>query len=158
MIQRSQTIYLLLVAILTGITTLFDNAHYLIDEEIMYKMSLYKIIPQDGSEVIIPGNWLPQIVLVTAIVILSLLTISRYKNRKLQLKLGAINYLLLATLIISTYLSIESSLLLLENGDQMDILFYTGFYLPIAAVTFQFLANRGIKKDEELVKSVERLR
>lgn len=158
MIQRSQTIYLLLVAILTGITTLFDNAHYLIGDKVIYKYSIYKIVPQDGGDIIIPGNWIAQIVLVTTIVLLSFIIISRYKNRKLQLKLGAVNYLLIATLIISTYFSIENTPLFLDRGDELTTLHYIGFYLPIAAVSFQFLANRGIKKDEELVKSVERLR
>ena len=74
------------------------------------------------------------------------------------MKLGAVNYLLIATLIISTYFSIENTPLFLDRGDELTTLHYIGFYLPIAAVSFQFLANRGIKKDEELVKSVERLR
>ncbi len=158
MIQRSQTIYLFLVAIATGLTTLFDTAYYLIDETVIYKYSIYKIVPQNGGDIIIPGNWISQIILITAIIIISFITIIQFKNRKLQLKLGAINYLLLATLIVSTYFSIENTLLLFENGDELTPLHYVGFYLPIAAVTFQFLANRGIKKDEELVKSVERLR
>jgi hypothetical protein len=33
-----------------------------------------------------------------------------------------------------------------------------GMYLPVIALAFTFLANRGIKKDEDLVKSVDRLR
>jgi len=31
-------------------------------------------------------------------------------------------------------------------------------FLPVAALAFQFLANRGIKADEKLVKSMDRLR
>jgi hypothetical protein len=158
MIQRTQSIYLFFVAVLTGISTLFDLAHYIKADEIIYKYSVYKIVPSDGSVIIIPGNWMAQIALISAIVLLSLITISRFNNRKLQIKLGAINYLLLVTLIISSYFSVENTPLILENGEDLETLYYIGFYTPIAAVTFLFLANRGIKKDEELVKSVDRLR
>ena len=158
MIQRIQTIYLGLVAILIALTTVFEIALFYIDDKLFYSYSIYKIVPQDGSDIIIPGNWIPQIVLITSIFLLSIFSISKFKNRKLQLKLGAINYLLLTTYIISTYFNIENLSLILERGEDLKTLHYIGFYLPIGAVTFQFLANRGIKKDEELVKSVDRLR
>ncbi len=158
MIQRIQTVYLSLVAVLTALTTIFEIAFFKLGEEVIYSYSFYKITPQDGGEVQVPGNWITQIILVTAIFLLSIVIISRFKNRKLQLKLGAINYLLLATFIISTYFNVENLPFIIGMGDDVTTLYYIGFYLPIAAVTFQFLANRGIKKDEELVKSVERLR
>ena len=158
MIQRVQTIYLLLVALLTGLTTAFDIALFKLEEKVIYSYSIYKISDHVGNENIVPGNWIPQIVLVTAIVILSIFTITRFKNRKSQLKLGAISYLLLTALIISTYFTVENLTNILKNGENLTTLYYIGFFLPIAAVTFQVLANSGIKKEEELVKSVERLR
>lgn len=158
MIQRIQTIYLLLVAILTGLTTFFDLALFKLEENVLFSYSIYKIVPHDGSEIITPGNWIPQIILLSAVFILSFIIIFKYKNRKLQLKLGAINYLLLATFIISTYFSIMNLTKIVDMGTDIKTIYYIGFYLPIAAVTFQFLANRAIKKDEDLVKSVERLR
>lgn len=159
MIQRIQTVYLLLVALLSGLTLAFDIALFRLGDEVVYRYSILKIVAEDGSADIIPGNWALQLGLILLIISLSIFTISRYKHRKSQLKLGAINYLLLAILIINSYFSVENTLpLILENGKDLSPLYYIGFYLPIAAVSFQFLANRGIKKDEELVKSVERLR
>lgn len=158
MIQRIQTVYLFLVAVLTAMTTIFEMAFFKLGEEVIYSYSIYKITPQDGGEVQVPGNWITQIILVSAVFLLSIVIITRFKNRKLQLKLGAINYLLLTTFIISTYFSVENLPFIVGMGDDITTIYYVGFYLPIAAVTFQFLANRGIKKDEELVKSVERLR
>ena len=158
MIQRIQTVYLLLVALLSGLTLAFDIALYRLGDEIVYHYSILKIVAVDGSE-IVPGNWALQLGLIMLIIAISIFTISRYKHRKTQLKLGAVNYLLLAILIINSYFSVENTLpFILENGKELSPIYYIGFYLPIAAVSFQFLANRGIKKDEELVKSVERLR
>ena len=48
--------------------------------------------------------------------------------------------------------------MLFEGGEGLTTLYSYGFYFPVAALAFQFLANRGIKKDEALVRSVERLR
>lgn len=158
MIQRIQSIYLLLAAVLTGLTTFFDLALFKLEENVLFSYSIYKIVPQDGGEIIIPGNWIPQIILLSAVFVLCFIIIFKYKNRKLQLKLGAINYLLLATFIISTYISIMNLTKIVDMGEDIKTIYYIGFYLPIAAVTFQFLANRAIKKDEDLVKSVERLR
>jgi hypothetical protein len=158
MIQRIQTIYLLLISILIALVPFFYLALFKIDGELIYTYSIYKIVPQDGGDIIIPGNWIPQIVLLSAILIVSIITLFKYKNRKLQLKLGTLNYLFMATFIISTYLSVMNISSLLELGEEVKTIYYVGFYLPIAAITFQFLANRAIKKDEELVKSVERLR
>lgn len=159
MIQRVQTIYLVFVAILSALTFIVDIAFFKLENEIVYRYSIYKITPQDGSEVIVPGNWMMQAILITIIIAIAIFSISRFKHRKTQLKLGMINYLLLAALILNFYFSIENTLpILLKNGADLKPVYYFGFYLPIAAVSFQFLANRGIKKDEELVKSVDRLR
>ena len=46
-----------------------------------------------------------------------------------------------------------------EGHSPSDMIQYNiGTFLPVAALPFVFLANRGIKKDEELVKSLDRLR
>lgn len=158
MIQRIQSVYLLLVAVLTGLTTFFDLALFKLEEEILYTYSIYAIVPQNGDEIIIPGNWIPQIILLTAAFLLSIFILFKFKNRKLQLKLGSINYLLLATFIITTYFSVMNISKIIDLAEGFKTVYYIGFYLPIAAITFQFLANRAIKKDEELVRSVERLR
>jgi len=42
--------------------------------------------------------------------------------------------------------------------DEVAILYHVGFYLPVVALAFLFLAIRGIKKDEALVKSLDRIR
>lgn len=39
-----------------------------------------------------------------------------------------------------------------------DLSYRTGFYLPFVSFAFAWLANRAIRNDEELVKSLDRLR
>jgi hypothetical protein len=49
-------------------------------------------------------------------------------------------------------------LLPLSEIENLKAVYWIGFYMPVAAIAFQFMANRGIKRDEALVKSVQRLR
>jgi hypothetical protein len=85
--------------------------------------------------------------------LLALIAIFLFKNRKLQFVFGRIiiliNLFLLGLLIyLSLNLSGEASVS--EKG--------IGMFLPVLAILFIVLANKAIKKDEDLVKSVDRLR
>lgn len=84
---------------------------------------------------------------------LALITIFMFKNRKLQFVLNRLNIILNFTLLgVLVYLSLNLSgeTAVSEKG--------IGMFLPIVSIVFLVLANKAIKKDEDLVKSVDRLR
>lgn len=89
-------------------------------------------------------------------ILLAIGTIFLFRNRKLQLKFGYIlitlSVLLLVLAILLMFL--EGS----EMGAQNEISEGPGILLPIVNIILIWLANRFIKKDESLVKSMERLR
>ena len=160
MIQRIQTIYLLFTAILTVLTAWFELAIYYSADQEIFRYGLFGNRATSDGELYVPGNWMVQAVIVLASLLLSLFIIFKFKNRKLQLKLGQFNYLLLLAIILSIYFSVRNliNLVPINDFENVKAVYWIGFYMPVAAIAFQFLANRGIKKDEELVKSVERLR
>lgn len=88
--------------------------------------------------------------------VMTLAAIFLFKNRPLQLKLG---YLIIALGIL---LPVASFLLFMNESAALDasavVMDQAGLYLPILAILFGFLANHFIKKDERLVKSMDRLR
>lgn len=90
--------------------------------------------------------------------IFTLGTMLLYKNRPLQLKLGRLNYILHLFLIVMMFYSIESAVTEINQIDITVVKYGIGFYLPIASLPFLFLANRAIKRDEEMVKAIDRLR
>jgi hypothetical protein len=45
-----------------------------------------------------------------------------------------------------------------ELGMDIRGMFKPGYFLPLGAMIFNSLANRYIKKDEDLVRSVDRIR
>ena len=76
-----------------------------------------------------------------------------FKNRKLQFVLGRINIILnffLLGVFVYWSLSLPGEMNISEKG--------IGMFLPIISIVFLVLANKAIKKDEDLVKSVDRLR
>lgn len=78
----------------------------------------------------------------------------KYKNRKAQLSLGKGNYFVLLITLIYMFLSVGS----IDYASSNDPVYDVGLYLLVSAIPFVFLANRGIKNDEKLIKSLDRLR
>ncbi|MEO9872760.1 DUF4293 domain-containing protein [Ekhidna sp.] len=85
-----------------------------------------------------------------------LFSVTRYKNRMTQVKLNALFSLITAATLVGIYLYISKANALFDPTVQGT--FLIGFYLPIVAMLNNFLANRFIRKDEQLVKSADRIR
>jgi hypothetical protein len=84
---------------------------------------------------------------------LAFIEIGKYRNRLLQMKLGALNSLfLVATIGLSVYFATQ--MLKTHQGGQYGL----GMWLPGVAVLCNLLANRFIRKDEKLVRDSDRLR
>lgn len=89
-------------------------------------------------------------------VINSIFTIFKYKNRITQMKMVGLNAVLIMFAVgISAYLSIQGEGLFAT--DQKGT-YLAGFYIPVGALLLNVLANRFIRKDEMLVRSVDRIR
>ena len=76
-----------------------------------------------------------------------------YKNRKFQFVLGRLNIILnffLLGFFVYQSLNVSGETVVSEKG--------IGMFLPIISIVLLVLANKAIKKDEDLVKSVDRLR
>ena len=142
MIQRIQSIYMLAAVVLTGVLPWFVP---LATETETGQWNLSYLL-QAGS----PYAFIAYALLLATL--LGLINIFLYKNRKLQLKINAFNIILLIALsgaiIYILFLSGEKTFS--EKG--------IGVVFPVLSILFLILANRGIGKDENLVKSLDRIR
>jgi len=142
MIQRIQSIYLAVVfalsAILPLVLNLWDNS-----KKEVYALELL-------SDLSIIAKLVPVFFLISAL--LAIVSIFKYKKRQLQFVLGRIIILInLFLLGILIYLSLNIPG---EASSEKGI----GMFIPVVVILFTVLANKAIKKDEDLVKSVDRLR
>ena len=137
MIQRIQTIYLLIVAGISAGLTFLVNLWVTIEEVVVFAK----------DEIVYFSMFM-----VSAI--LALIAIFMFKNRKFQFVLGRLNIILNFILLgLFVYRSLSIS------GETSDVSEKgIGILLPIFSIVFLVLANKAIKKDEDLVKSVDRLR
>ena len=137
MLQRIQTIYLVLALVATGI--------------LPFIFPLWKMV--DGKEVFFMTNTI-YTTLFGLSTTLSLLSIISFKKRQQQFVYGRLNIILnLILLGLFVYRTLNLSgetLVVSEKG--------IGMFLPIVSIVLLALANKAIKKDEDLVKSVDRLR
>ena len=138
MIQRIQTVYLILTFLITGVLLFFIPLWTLNNGKEFYFM-------QDQVYTILLG-------LSTMLTIISIIS---YKKRQNQFVMGRLNIILNLILLglfvyRSLNLSGETTNIVSEKG--------IGMFLPIVAIVLLVLANKAIKKDEDLVKSVDRLR
>jgi len=158
MIQRIQTVYLSLAAI-SGLMTFFlPFAHFLEGQVQLSEFALFGIfnVQSDVLELKDPFIF-PSWVLAVVAVVVPIAAIFLYKKRTTQLTVTRLAMLINIGYITYLTFGIES---VMENlySESVTILYHAGFYMPVIALPFLFLAIRGIKKDEALVKSLDRIR
>lgn len=136
MLQRIQTVYLLIAALLScGLIFVFHLWTNAQDVPVFAKDNMLYLAMFFGSAA------------------LSLISIFNYKNRKFQFVLGRLN-IILNFILLGLFLY----LLLMAPGESEVSEKGVGIFIPILTIVFLVLANKAIKKDEDLVKSVDRLR
>ncbi|MFT4771476.1 MAG: hypothetical protein ACI9CP_000921 [Cryomorphaceae bacterium] len=158
MIQRAQSIYLFLAAI-TGLLTFFlPFAHYLEGDVKLAEYAVFGVFNVQSDLVEMTGPFLfPTWFISLFITMLPAVALFLYKKRPVQLRITRLGFLVNLSFIVYLFFAIDSVHTKLY-GDEVDILYHAGFYMPVVALTFLFLSIRGIKKDEALIKSLDRIR
>lgn len=137
MIQRIQTVYLLIVLVILG--------------ALPYIFPLFTM--SDGKEFRFMSDSF-YTVLFGLSTTLTLISILYFKKRQHQFVLNRLTIILnLILLGLFVYRSLNLSGEAVQVSEKG-----IGMFLPIVAIVFLALANRAIKKDEDLVKSADRLR
>jgi len=157
MLQRIQTVYLSICALCFAFSAAMPIAKYTLGDENTYTLYTYKVLIEGASFGDINYVFKPIYVL-PFILFLSIYAIFKFKNRKQQVQIVHFNYILMLLYIVAFYFALDSVDVALESISNKSVSHLAGFYLPVVGLAFNFLAARGIKKDEELVRSVDRLR
>ncbi|MBK0368353.1 DUF4293 domain-containing protein [Flavobacterium agrisoli] len=137
MIQRIQTIYLLLTFAISAILFFLFPLWTLENGKVVYFMEshLYTIL----------------LGLSTMLSVMSIISFKKRQNQFVMNRLNMIINLSLLGLFVYHSLNLSGETpAVSEKG--------IGMFLPIVAIVLLVLANRAIKKDEDLVKSADRLR
>ncbi|MEZ4778367.1 MAG: DUF4293 domain-containing protein [Flavobacteriaceae bacterium] len=136
MLQRIQTVYMVLSILAMGALYLW-----------------FPVIEDAAHALVIKKSEPLVLALIISPVLFTLLAIFNYKKRKQQFVLNRLsillNFVLLGVFVVRS---------LKVSGETLVSMKGIGVLLPIISIVFLVLANKAIKRDEDLVKSVDRLR
>jgi len=160
MIQRKQTLFLLAAALLCGLSFLLPIASY--DSQgtgQRYALMTSHVYDPVNAVTVGDASLKYPIYVVYAILGVALLVdIFLYKNRKRQLMILRSAFLFGGLLVVLQLVTHQSTAAYLGTGRHLEPAFGPVMFFPIGILILMFLAERGIKQDEELVKSMDRLR
>ncbi|MBQ9640769.1 MAG: DUF4293 domain-containing protein [Bacteroidaceae bacterium] len=162
MIQRIQTVYLLLVAILSFTGLLSQIGTYTLGEEVVATFSNFTFTSYGPCATYQSAGPYALGVLLLMVIFLSIVSIMLFRKRMRQLRLCIFSSILLVGYIVVYALF---AYFYKENLDQVvsasgetafRLRFVTVF--PVLSLILNTMAIHGIRKDEALVRSLDRLR
>ena len=149
MIQRIQTVYLLIVAVLAVVVLSMPVGSFITPDSTIYEMGNLSIT--SAGDTVNYEPWaLFAIQLVSAVVALG--TIFLYRKRMLQIRLTLFNMVLLVGYYVTCGVFVYTF-----KGDNSFVPSWT-ICLPFVNIVLNWLAIRAIGKDEALVRSYNSLR
>jgi hypothetical protein len=151
MIQRIQTLYLLLIVILSSITAFLPVAGLINSAtNIKYILDFNGI---STAEAHVVNTWALSVISLI-IPAIALLTVFLYKKRLLQIRLSIFN-----TIIMAGYYGLLF-IYLWQASKQLNADWYLEIIsaFPLICIILNFMSIRSIGKDEALVKSLNRIR
>lgn len=158
MIQRIQSIYLLLAVLAGAMTFFLPYAHFYANDAKVAEYAMFGVFNVQSQIVEMTGPYAFPVWIFGALSVLTpAIAIGLFKNRQVQLRIARLASLVNLGYIVYLFFAIDAINDGLFEGS-LDILHHAGFYMPVIAIVFCFLAVRGIKADEALVKSLDRIR
>ena len=151
MIQRIQTLYLLAAAVFMVLFYLFPIAIFTTDTFAFEFFNCRLTHPENLKP---PITLVPLAILPLLSIVLSMTAIFMFKKRKLQMRLGKLNMLILLTVMsVGVFYLYRIGGLL--GGDVSYG--YSGIF-PVVTFVIIIMANRAIKSDDDLVRAADRIR
>jgi len=145
MIQRKQSLWLFIAALLNAGVFYFD---------------LYRAhIGTSNADIVLPlrvADHYPSLLIALVMTALPFITIFMFANRKRQMRMsfaGILAIISFITLLLFRVTNLGKLTPPPSNGS-----YWIGAVLPVIALVFMIMAISGIRRDEKLVKSVDRLR
>lgn len=157
MLQRIQSLYLLITSVLMVIMLSCPLGKFLGgDQEFILRAFGLIQSHAEPSEYVFSTIYMG--ILMAMAAALPFLTIFLYKNRILQIRLCFMELVFLAGLQVFVGYYLYHTVASFKSLGEMSYTLTPVDVLPLVGMIFVWLANRGIMRDEALVRSVNRIR
>lgn len=155
MLQRIQSVWLFLASLCIFALFLFPYLQVLNADGTAKAIKVTGVHENLAGQVVQTEAFLGITIATVVLAMIPLFTIFMYKNRKRQLSLA---YATIILIIGFSFWLVQTAKPVLGNITLRTENYGIGVLLPSLAVLFVILAIRGIKRDERLIKSADRLR
>lgn len=153
MIQRIQTVFLLLSLLSMGLLFFFPYANLEQKDSVIVEFSIKGAeLTKDNEK--LDYNVLPLTIIVVLSCCITFITILLFKKRMIQIRLSFLNIILQLGTAGMMYYFVYSANKSFGESFSVNVM----LVLPLVAAIFSFLAIRAIAKDEALVRSIDRIR
>ena len=149
MIQRIQTVYLLLVTGLLIAAMCMPLGYFTGADAVQYTLMPAGVSANNMFQ----STWGILCILILSSII-SFLTIFLYKNRMLQIRMTVF----CSVLLVGFYLAFLAFMFMLKSDLEASFRISWALSFPLIAIIFNYLVLRAIGCDEVMVKAADRLR
>jgi len=152
MIQRVQTLYLLGASILLGLMLKLPIASFLIEGEKYNLLSNAFVSSLDATNIIF--NTYPLAILIFVSAMIAFIAIFFFKKRKLQMRIVLFDIVItLGIYVLIYYYYLQASAV-----KELVYVFNYPVLFPLISAFLMFMAFRGIRRDEMIIQSLNRIR
>lgn len=152
MLQRKQTVYMFFALIIMGLIFFFPLLRFIDPDSNTYELIYLGVVNVEKGNYIV--KVIPLTILLAVIVLLLLIAIFSFKNRILQMRLSVFSILLMLGSVGLIYFYSRQ----VHSKIDGEIFYLYPVIFPVVSAILAFLAFKGVKKDEELVRSYNRIR
>ncbi|MGL5228653.1 MAG: DUF4293 domain-containing protein [Bacteroidales bacterium] len=152
MIQRIQTLYLIVVTVLAAIMNFVTLSSFK-SGETLFQLDSFGLFTTTNPQELVYGTF-ALFAILAAISILSALTIFLYKKRILQIRICLFNILL----ALGFYAAYAAYTYVIKENFTAEVFFKLPLVFPLIGIVLDWLAIRAIGADEALIRSLDRLR
>lgn len=158
MIQRIQTVYLTIVAILSATVLFAKVGTYMVGAKMVAWFNNF-VFNADDTGVESAGPWALGVILIL-VILLSVVSIMLFNFRMRQLRLTIFSTILLVGYVATYAFFAWLYQGKLEAAGVEDVSYHLSFMalFPVVSIILNLLAIHGIRKDEALVRSLDRIR
>lgn len=161
MIQRLQTVYLALVIILSFVGLISTIGEYFVEGSVVATFSNFGFNAEGAFKSLESAGPYCLGILLIIVIFLSAMSIMLFRKRMRQLRLTIISTILLVGYVI-TYIFFawlyQGKLELVQPSAEIAFHIRLIGIFPVVSIILNILAIIGIRKDEALVRSLDRLR
>jgi|GEM_PF-481843 len=159
MIQRMQSILLVCIGVMLIVAPFIPNWKKEHGNQTIVQTGIsIQWKKTEGGELKIVKSEPRYYILITCLLSagMSFFSILSYKNRKLQMVIGALNSLVIVTTLGLMLYKVQAPQSWIMEGEPGR--YQLGLFLPMIAIMMNIISNRLIRRDERLVRSMDRIR